>query len=94
MFKPTAALSALALALWLTLPDALPADERIDVKNLPETVAMSIEKRFPGAKLLRAERERNDGRIEYEVEIRHDGNRYEVEVTEDGRITDIDREDD
>lgn len=84
---------ALAAALMLATPSVSAADD-IDLKELPERVVAAIDKRFPGATLLEAEKDEDDGRIEYEVEIRHEGKRYEVEVTQDGRITDIDREDD
>ena len=80
-------------ALMLATPVVSVADD-IELKELPQSVVMAIEKRFPGATLLEAEKDEDDGRVEYEVEIRHDGKRYEVEVTQDGRITDIDREDD
>ena len=84
---------ALGAALMLTTPFVSAADD-IDLKDLPQSVVRAIEERFPGATLLEAEKDEDDGRIEYEVEIRHDGKRYEVELTQDGRITDIDREDD
>lgn len=77
-------------SLWV-LPAT--ADDDIRIEELPQAVRAAIEQRFPGAELLRAERDRDDGRIEYEVDIRHDGKRYEVELLEDGRITDIDEDD-
>jgi len=85
---------ALGAALMLAMPFVSAADDDIDLKELPQSVVMAIGKRFPGATLLEAEKDEDDDRIEYDVEIRHDGKRYEVEVTQDGRITDIDREDD
>lgn len=93
MFKPTAAF-ALVLILLLGSPFSATAGDRIEIKELPKAVLTGIQMRFPDAEILSAERDRDDGRIEYEVKIRHKGQRYEVELTEDGRITDIDREDD
>lgn len=88
-------LSAMALSMVLLAgaPALTHADDDIAIDKLPQAVRAAIDKRFPGAELLNAERDRDDGRIEYEVELRHDGKRYEVDVTEDGRITDIDRDD-
>jgi uncharacterized membrane protein YkoI len=82
------------LSLLLGSPFSATAGDRIDIKELPKVVLTGIQMRFPDAEILSAERDKDDGGIEYEVKIRHKGQRYEVELTEDGRITDIDREDD
>ena len=88
----TAAAMLLAGAM-LTIPAVVQADEDIAVDKLPQKVRAALDQRFPGADLLGAERDDDGGHIEYEVELRHDGQRYEVDVREDGEITDIDRED-
>lgn len=62
------------------------AGERIAVDALPESVRAAVETRFPGAKLLKAERE---SALSYEVKIRHDGRRIEVKLNEDGVILDL-----
>lgn len=86
--------AAVAVAFVVLAAPARPAaGERIDVKNLPASVVKAIQGRFPGAELLRAERERDDGKVEYEVKFRHRGVRWEAEVTEDGRIKEVERDD-
>lgn len=88
--------SAVALLLasaMLATPAAVQADEDIAVDKLPQKVRAALDKRFPGAELISAERDEDNGRTEYEVELRHEGQRYEVDVQEDGKIDDIDRED-
>jgi hypothetical protein len=90
-------LRAVAVTLSLTalttlIPVASMGGEEISVKDLPAAVVNAIQARFPGTELLRAERERDDGKIEYEVKFRHQGVRWEAEVTEDGRIKEVERD--
>lgn len=80
-------------AACMAAPALVYADDDIAVDKLPKEVRAAIDERFPGAELLSAERDKDDGKVEYEVELRHKGQRYEVDVTEDGRIKDVDRED-
>lgn len=72
----------------------LSAGEKIKVADLPAAVVKAIEAKFPGAELLSAEKELDDGKLEYEVKIKHAGKKYEVEVTADGVIKEVEREDD
>ena len=81
------------LGMALLLPGWAAADEKVPVDKLPQAVRAAIEQRFPGAELLKAERDVHRGQIEYEVKLRHEGRRYEVEVLENGEIRDIDRDD-
>ncbi|MCO5165074.1 MAG: PepSY domain-containing protein [Planctomycetes bacterium] len=82
-----------ALALWAGSGLAVFAGEPIPLEELPVAVVEAIEQRFPGAQLLAAEREHDDGRLLYEVKVKSEGALYEVEVTEDGVVVDVDRED-
>lgn len=68
------------------------AGDRIDPAELPGAVTAALERHFPGHRVIRAERERDDGRLEYEVKIHHGDLVLEVELTEDGRILDVDRD--
>jgi hemin uptake protein HemP len=94
MLKADSPIVITAVAVLICAPASLRAGQHIDIEKLPENVVKAIQERLPGAQLLSAEKERDDGKIEYEVKIQHDGNKYEVELTEDGRIKEIDREDD
>jgi hypothetical protein len=81
------------VAITALVPGTSMGGEKIDVKDLPPAVVKAIQARFPGAELRRAERERDDGKVEYEVKFRHQGVRWEAEVTEDGRIKEVERDD-
>ncbi len=68
-------------------------EEKVAVKDLPEAVVKAIQDRFPGATILEAEKETENGQVVYEVDIKHDGTEYEVEVTEAGKIVEVERDD-
>ena len=71
------------------------AEEEIDVADLPQAVVDAIEAEWPGATLLEAEREEEDGEVEYEVELETaEGEVLEVELLEDGTIEEWESEDD
>ncbi len=96
MFRNLRFLSSLSAVMLLGASSValLSAGEKIKVADLPAAVVKAIEGRFPGAELLSAEMERDDGKVEYEVNIKHAGKKYEVEVTADGVIKEVELEDD
>lgn len=83
---------------WLLLPvvalcaGLASAGTPVELERLPAEVTGAIEHYFPGASLISAEEERDDGVMEYEVHIRYMDIVLEVEVTENGRVTDVDME--
>lgn len=66
------------------------AGERIEPQSLPEPVTASIQDYFPGSEVVSAERERDDGRIEYEVTVRYKDIQLEIELAPDGAVLDVD----
>ncbi|GAB2562083.1 PepSY domain-containing protein [Spirosoma aerophilum] len=82
---------ALIAFSFSTLPSR--ADD-IAVSDLPKAVTQAIEKRFPGAKLISAERERDKDKIHYEVKIQVGKDRKELNVRPNGTIYKIENEDD
>lgn len=84
------------LAIVFSLLGALPslAADDIAVSDLPKAVTASIMKRYPGAKIVKAERERDNGKIHYEVNIQTGNKRLELNVRPDGTIYKVEIEDD
>lgn len=78
----------------LEIEKAEEGDQEIAVSSLPAAVRGAVNDRFPGADIYEAEREVEDGRIVYEVELLADGQAYEVELNVDGEILEIEKEDD
>jgi hypothetical protein len=65
------------------------ADMPIRIADLPKQVVASLEKHFPGSKMLYAEK---DGgfHLNYEVYLKYHGRHISVEVLPDGHIIDVD----
>ncbi len=60
------------------------------VKDLPQPVSRSISGYFPGAQILAAERDTDDGRTQFEVKIRYKDINLVVDVNPQGKILDVD----
>ncbi len=59
---------------------------------MPQHIVDSVLQAFPGATLVAASMEREDGEDVYEVEVMVDGVEFEVEVAADGTILEIEEE--
>jgi DNA-binding beta-propeller fold protein YncE len=66
--------------------------EFIRYEDAPKTVRDSIEGRFPGATVTTAEKENEDGKINYEIELKHNDRVYELHILENGNILEIEKE--
>lgn len=89
------ALSALAVALVAGAGVvSAESEEPVAIKDLPKAVVDAIERDYPDAELLEAEKETENGETLYEVEIKTGGKTLEVEVTPEGKIIEVEEEDD
>ena len=80
----TIALAALTLT---SLPAVAGADdERVTLDQVPAAVRATIERESAGGKVEEIEREADDGKTVYEVEIEKDDKEIEIHVAEDGKI--------
>jgi uncharacterized membrane protein YkoI len=52
----------------------------------------AVMKRFPGAEITSAERETENGKVVYDIELKHKGRKYEMDIKEDGTIIEIEKE--
>jgi uncharacterized membrane protein YkoI len=85
----TVTVTGLALLLLRT---AAPADEeKIPLNKLPKAVTNAVKERFPKAELLRAEKENENGKLRYEVALKHKGHRLDATFTPDGKLVEIEK---
>jgi hypothetical protein len=86
----------LQAALLATLVAVTPAvaGEAVPVDQLDAKVVEAIKGKFPGAEMISAEREDEDGKTKHEVKIRHQGQIWEVDVADNGEIQEMERDDD
>ncbi|MCE9532711.1 MAG: PepSY domain-containing protein [Planctomycetes bacterium] len=67
-------------------------EEKVPLDKLPAKVKAAVKAKFPDAELLSAEKETEDGKTLYEVDIKNKGQKIEVTVDEDGKIVEIEKE--
>ncbi len=87
---------ALAMAFLATMAVSVRADDDKDEKKgkLPDVVWKAVTDRYPKAELLKWKKDKDDGKIEYEVKIKVDGKKRELEIAADGKIKEDKLEDD
>jgi uncharacterized membrane protein YkoI len=86
------------LGLVLAAPAALgqdkstPKAQKIALDKVPEPIMKAVNNRFPGAKLRSVEKEVEDGKTVFDVELTQNGKKYEMDIREDGTVIEIEKE--
>jgi hypothetical protein len=87
-----AVLGMLLLTMAAAADDKAKKIEKIKLEDAPQAVRDAIEGRFPGAKVSTTERETENGKVVYEVELTHKDCKYEMHIQGDGTIEAIEKE--
>jgi uncharacterized membrane protein YkoI len=66
--------------------------EKVAYDKVPKKVRDAVEARFPDAKVSGVEKETEDGKIVYDIELKHKGRKYEMDIQEDGTVLEIEKE--
>jgi uncharacterized membrane protein YkoI len=66
--------------------------KKVALDKAPKAVRDAIFGRFLGAEVSSIEKEKEDGKIVYDVELKHKGRKYEMDIQEDGTIIEIEKE--
>jgi|SRR5579884_1646238 len=83
----------LAGALLLVSALAVCADEeKVPLDKLPKAVADAVKAKFPDAEMVSASKEKEDGKLLFEVAIKNKGQKIDVTVTPEGKIVEIEKE--
>jgi uncharacterized membrane protein YkoI len=84
------------LAVVLILVTSTHAEEqkaqKVPLEKAPKAVRDAIQGRFPGADVSSIEKETENGKVVYDVELKHQGRKYEMDIQEDGTIIEIEKE--
>lgn len=67
-------------------------EEKVSADKLPKAVADAIKARFPAGEITGAEKETEDGKVVYDIELKEKGRKYEMDILEDGTILEIEKE--
>ena len=86
----TAASAVLGLAILATTTRA--DEEKVPLDKVPKAVLDAVKARFPDAKLLSAEKEKEDGKTVYEIAVKNRGQNIEVTLTPEGTIVEIEKQ--
>ena len=66
--------------------------EKIPLDKVPKAVMDSIKGRFPNCEIASVEKEKEDTKIVYDIELKHEGRKYEMDILEDGTILEVEKE--
>jgi uncharacterized membrane protein YkoI len=80
------------MGLLLLGPLARADEEKVPLDKLPQAVLDAVKAKFPGAKLTKASKEKEDGQLVYEVALKHKGHNHDVTLKEDGTIIEDEKE--
>src|SRR5688572_10761150 len=88
MRKPMTSFRAGMAAMLLILTTAAwaAADEKIPLNKVPKPVIEAVKARLKGSQILSVHKEKERGKVVYEVAIRHSGSNADVVVTPEGKI--------
>jgi hypothetical protein len=93
MLRLTHGLTATLLAaLILTAGTASADEEKVTLDKVPRAVLKAVKARFPDAKLLKAEKETENGKTVFEIGLKNMEQSIEVTLTPDGTIIEIEKQ--
>jgi hypothetical protein len=67
-------------------------DKKVPLDKVPKAVMDAIKARFPGADVTSVEKETEDGKVVYDVELKHKDRKYEMDIEENGTVLEIEKE--
>lgn len=77
-------LSAMTVGVWAE-------EEKVALDKVPPAVMKAVKDKFADAKIKGAEKEEEDGKTTYEIELTHNGDEMEVSVSSAGKILEIEK---
>ena len=66
--------------------------EKVAPDKVPAKVMAAVKARFPGAELTSVEKETEEGKVVYDIELKHQGRKYEMDIHEDGTVIEVEKE--
>jgi uncharacterized membrane protein YkoI len=67
-------------------------DKKITLDKAPKAVQEAIKGRFPKGEVSSIEKEVEDGKVVFDVELKSEGRKYEMDILENGTIIEIEKE--
>lgn len=76
----------------LLILSAVAGEEKVPLDKVPKPVMEAVKGRFKGADVTGASKETEDGKLVYEVTIKHKGQNIDVSLTPEGRMFLVEKE--
>jgi uncharacterized membrane protein YkoI len=80
------------LVLLAAVAGADEKEKKISLDKAPKAVQDAIKARFPKAEVASIEKETEDGKVIYDIELKHEGRKYEMDIQENGTVVEIEKE--
>jgi uncharacterized membrane protein YkoI len=80
-----------ALSGVLARADDEAKEEKVSLDKVPKAALDAVKAKFKDAKLVSAQREKEDDKLVYEINLKHKGQTIEVTVTPEGKIVSIEK---
>lgn len=71
---------------------AAAADKKVGLDKVPKAVRDAVKARFPAGEVTSVEKETDDGKVVYDIELTEKGRKYEMDIREDGTVLEIEKE--
>ena len=81
----------LALVALLGVTALRADEEKVPLDKLPKAVTDAVKAKFDGCELVSAEKEKEDGKVVYEILIKDGDRTVEVTVTPEGKIVTVEK---
>jgi uncharacterized membrane protein YkoI len=91
-WSAVSAVAGLALLAVVAWADDKEKDKKIALDKAPKAVQEAIKARFPKGEVTSIEKETEDGKTVYDVELKQDGKKYEMDILADGTVIEIEKE--
>ena len=66
-------------------------EQKVPLDKVPKAVIDAVKAKFEDAELVSAQTEKEDGKLVYEINLKHKGHKIEVSVTPKGKIVSIEK---
>lgn len=66
-------------------------EDKVPLDKVPKAVLDAVKAKFKGAELVSAQTEKEDGKLVYEINLKHKGHKVDVTLTPEGKIVSIEK---
>lgn len=80
------------LVMLATVAQAADKEEKITADKVPQKVMDAVKARFAKPEFISITKEKQDGKVIYDLEFKFEGRKYEMDIQEDGTVLEVEKE--